>query len=80
MRADLEVILAERNRVPVLVEADAVHLAELARGGLVVRLGLEDDELAALLRLEDLQGGRLEPGGDDAVGNLHINVMRGGRQ
>mmetsp|Transcript_10755 Transcript_10755/g.29150 ORF Transcript_10755/g.29150 Transcript_10755/m.29150 type:complete len:323 (-) Transcript_10755:1006-1974(-) len=67
----------ELGVVATLLEARTPHLAALQKGGLEVGLGLEDDEGALLLALEDLEGRWLVVWRDDAVGDLGLEELRG---
>lgn len=61
---------SELYGIPVLVESDAVNLAELSRRWLVIGLRFEHDKLATLFRFEDIQRNGLISRRDDAVGYL----------
>ncbi len=68
---DLEVVAA-------LLEGDAEHVLVLLGSGDIVRVDLHHVVVALLLGFEDLQGLVGIAGGDDAVGDLVLEVLGGG--
>ena len=61
-----------------LLKGDTEDLLVLLGIGDVVRIDLDDVVIAVALALEDLQGLGLVAGGDDAVGDLALDDLRGG--
>ena len=70
--------LVDLEVVSPLLEGDAEHVLVLLHGGDVIGVDLDDVIVPLLLGLEDLQGLRGVVRGDDAVGNLRLEVSGGG--
>ena len=71
-----EKVRADFVLVPALLEGDAEHVLVLLGGGDVGRVDLNHVVAALLLGLQNLQGLRRIAGGDDAVGDLGLEVVR----
>ena len=71
LRVDFEIVAA-------LLKGDAEHLLALLRIGHEIGIDLHDVVIALALGFEDLQRFGLVAGGDDAVGHLALDHLRGG--
>ena len=66
----LHVLLGDDDVIPLLREGHAIDLTVLNGTGVVSRSGLENDELTALLLLEDLKSGGSVAGSNDTIAHL----------